>query len=88
MSPNAAVATAFIELGVEEPLNGRALAVRVDEVAAAAVVEIIDSLDAYALPHFPVAFVDEALALAAECLEIACGNYPLEDEEAFLLEAG
>ena len=54
------------------------------EVAAAAAVEV-DLLDAEAI-HLPVALVDEALAFAAQRLEIVRGQRALEDEEALLAE--
>ena len=61
-----------------------ALAVGVDEVAAAAAVEV-ELVDAEAI-HLPVALVDEALAFAAERVEIALGHGALQDEEALLAE--
>jgi hypothetical protein len=56
----------------------------VDEVAAAAPVEV-ELVDAEAV-HLPVALVDEALAFAAQRVEIVWRHGPLQDEEAFLTE--
>jgi hypothetical protein len=70
------------EVGVQEALDGGALAVCVDEVAAAAVVEV-ELVDAEAI-HLQVALVDEALAFAAQHGEIARGHGAVQDEEALL----
>ena len=56
-----------------------------EEVAAATVVEV-KHVDAEAI-HLPVALVDEALAVAAEGLEVARSHDALEDEESFVAKA-
>jgi hypothetical protein len=56
----------------------------VQEVAAAAVVEV-EPVDAEAI-HLALARVDEALALAAQRVEVARGHDVPEDEEALLAE--
>ena len=57
-----------------------------DEVAAAAVVEV-ELVDAEAI-HLPVAVIDEALALPAQSVEVARSHDALEDEEAFAHGSG
>jgi hypothetical protein len=56
----------------------------VDEVAAAAPVEV-ELVDAEAI-HLAVAFVDEALALAAQRVEIAWRDDAIQHEEALRTE--
>ena len=55
-----------------------------DEVTAATPVEV-ELVDAEAI-HLPIALVDEALAFAAQRVEIVCRHGPLQDEEALLTE--
>ena len=55
-----------------------------DEVAAAAPVKV-ELVDAEAI-HLPVTLVDEALAFAAQRVEIGWGHGALQDEEALLTE--
>jgi hypothetical protein len=64
-----------LEIGEQEPLDRGALAVGMDELAAAAV-KGVQRLDPEAA-HLVVAFVDEALALGAQGLEIVRGTAPL-----------
>src|SRR4051794_30090736 len=73
------------ELGAQELFDRGALAVGVDEVAAATMVEV-ELVDAEAI-HLAVALVNEALALAAQPLEFARGEDAVEDEEALVAEA-
>ena len=56
-----------------------------DEVAAAAVVEV-ERIDAESI-HLAVALVDEPLAFTAQRLEIAGAQDGLEHEEAFVVES-
>src|SRR5215207_787623 len=72
------------EVREQEPLDRGALAVGMDEVAAAAVAEI-QLVDAEA-GHLPIALVDEALAFAAEGLEIGRRQGGFEDEVALVAE--
>jgi hypothetical protein len=72
------------EFGGQEALDCWALAVCVDEVAAAAPVEV-ELVGAEAV-HFPVALVDEALAVAAQRVEIVWREGALQDEEALRTE--
>ena len=69
----------------QEPPDVGGRVVGVEEVAAAAVVEV-ERVDAEAV-HLAVALVDEPVALAAQDLEIARRYGVLEDEEAVLGEA-
>ena len=85
MSPSAARAISRHQVRAQEPPDRRALVVGVDEVAAAAVVEV-ELVDAVAV-HLAVALVDEPAALAAQDLEIARGHDAVEDEEPVVREA-
>ena len=73
------------QVGEQKALDVRALAVRVDEVAAAAVVEV-ERVDAVAV-HLTVALVDQPAAFCTQELEIARGQDAVEDEEAVVGEA-
>src|SRR6266511_1255064 len=70
------------QAGGQEPFDRPALAVRMDEVAAAPVVAI-ERDDAESI-HLTVAFVDETLALTSQRVEIVGREDILEDEEALV----
>ena len=85
VSPSAALAICAIRSERRNLRNRVALAVGMEEVAAATVVEV-KLVDAEAI-HLPVALVDEALAVAAEGVEVARSHDALEDEESFVTKA-
>ena len=85
MSPSAARAISHHQVRAQKSPYLRALAVGRDEVASAAVVEV-ELVDAFAV-HLTVALVDHPAALAAQELEIACGEDAGEGEEPIVREA-
>jgi hypothetical protein len=72
------------QVGEQEVPDRGALAVRVDEVATAAVVEV-KRVDTETI-HLPVALVDEPLTFTTQGLEVVRQQDALEDEEALFLE--
>jgi len=73
------------QVGEQESPQSRAFPVRLDEVAAAAVIEV-EPVDAVVI-HLLVALVDQPVAFSAQELQIAGGQDTVEHEEPVGREA-